>query len=184
MVLAGLNRNQAPGISGSTRPSEAGGLLPNSRVDGTGHKGFLLFRSWGSVSLACLSHPAIRRSLAPSVLCLDPLSVSPFQAPDPRTWSSRTKVLPRAASAPLWVFSPTSCSSDFLSWVFSLAVIPHPTTRRHSIPLTHSRLMQGGLSFHLNLTGYLTHTVPIFFFPLSPLFKLTHTPMGSLITSS
>lgn len=74
LVSAGLNRNQAPGISGSTSPSEAGGLLPNSRVDGTGHKGFLLFRSWGSVSLACLPHPAIPRSLAPSMsgslLCL------------------------------------------------------------------------------------------------------------------
>lgn len=55
------------------------------------------------MSLARLPHPASLQSLAPSVLCLDPRSVSPFQVPDPRTWISRTKVLPRTGSAPLWV---------------------------------------------------------------------------------
>lgn len=46
LVSAGLSRNQAPGISESTGPSEIGGL-PDSRIGGTDHKGFLLFRSRG-----------------------------------------------------------------------------------------------------------------------------------------
>lgn len=52
------------------------------------------------MGLARLPHPAILRGLALSILGLDPLSVSSFQAPDPRTWSSRTEVLPRARSLP------------------------------------------------------------------------------------
>lgn len=117
------------------------------------------------MSLVHLLYPAILGGPVSSFLCLHLLSESQLfsLSTEPRTWSSgMPKVLFSGSCHPGGLLVPLTPRD----WGFSLAVTPHPITRRYAEPRTYSKDFQGGQ--RLRLPGYLTHMLSVFrsYFPL------------------